>query len=90
MDSDCTDSEDDIQLFVGGMHRGANIDRIKEALSSLGYYKDLNVIKDNRDVRRGYAFMQVPSRSLAAFLGKEIILPDTRLFINRAQPKSTQ
>lgn len=90
MDSDIADSEDDVQLFVGGIHKGVDIDRIRYHLSLIGHFKEFRVIVDNRGVRRGYAFMTVPSRSLSDFLGKEITLPDTRLFINKAQPKSSQ
>lgn len=83
----CTDSQKYIQLFVGGMHSGSNIEQVKEALGGIGSYKNFTLIMDNRVVHRGYAFVDVPFDNVSAFLGKVISLGDTCLFINRARKK---
>lgn len=80
-------NEKSTQLFVGGLHQGCDICEVKIALSKIGAFNEFTPILDNRNLTRGYAFMTVPSSSVVAFLGKNIQLSNTVIFINKAQKK---
>lgn len=82
-----SESEEEVELFIGGIDKIGDLEEVKSELKKFGDFKDFKCIVDKRNTMRGYAFIKVTKYNLHSFLGKELKLNNCRLFINRALKK---